>query len=73
MWSGLFPDFQYGYMSSQTMANLLTVVSNKIARVFNRSRATWAVEMDTSKAFDRVYKLKSEGFSEQVSGLIWSY
>ena len=78
MWSGLFPDFQYGYMSSQTMANLLTVVSNKIARVFNRSRATWAVEMDTSKAFDRVQdaallpKLKSEGFSEQVFSLTWS-
>ena len=43
MRSGLSSDFQYGYMSSQTMVNLLTVVSDKIARVFNRSKATWAV------------------------------
>ena len=41
MRSGLSSDFQYGYMSSQTMANLLTVVSDKISRVFNK--ATWAV------------------------------
>ena len=34
---GLFSDFQYGFMSSQSTADLLTVVSDRIARVFNRS------------------------------------
>ena len=35
--SGLFCDFQYGFRSSQSTANLLTVVSDGIARAFNRS------------------------------------
>ena len=37
---GLFPDFQYGFRSSQSTADLLTVVSDRIARAFNRSGAT---------------------------------
>ena len=36
---GLFPDFQHGFRSSQSTADLLTVVSDRIARAFNRSRA----------------------------------
>ena len=47
---GLFSDFQYGFRSSQSTA----VVSDRIARVFNRSGATRAVALDISKAFDRV-------------------
>ena len=34
---GLFSDFQYGFRSSRSNANLLTVVSDRIARAFNRS------------------------------------
>ena len=49
--SGLFSDFQYGFRSSQSTADLLTVVSDRIAMAFNRSGATRAV--DISKAFDR--------------------
>ena len=37
---GLFPDFQYGFRSSRSTADLLTVVSDRIARAFNRSGAT---------------------------------
>ena len=37
---GIFYDFQDGLMSSQSTADLLTVVSDRIARAFNRSRAT---------------------------------
>ena len=37
---GLFSDFQYGFRSSQSTADLLTFVSDKIARAFNRSGAT---------------------------------
>ena len=37
---GLFSDFQYSFRSSRSAAYLLTVVSDRIARVFNRSGAT---------------------------------
>ena len=47
---GLFSDFQYGFWSSQSTVDLLTVVSDRFARVFNRSGATQA--LDISKAFD---------------------
>ena len=49
----VFSDFQYGFRSWRSTANLLTVVSDIIARAFNRSGATWAVALDLSKAFDR--------------------
>ena len=52
MWP--FSDFQYGFRSRST-ADLLTVVSDRIARAFNRSGATRAVALDISKAFDRVW------------------
>ena len=51
---GLFSDFRYGFRSSRSTADLLTVVSDGIARAFNRSGATRAVALDISKAFDRV-------------------
>ena len=37
---GLFSDFQYGFRSCRSTADLLTVVSDRIARAFNRSGAT---------------------------------
>ena len=76
---GLFSDFQYGFRSSRSTADLLTVVYNKIARAFNRSGATRAVALDISKAFDRVWhagllhKLKSYEISGQIFGLISSF
>ena len=51
---GLFSDFQYGFRSSRSTADLLTVVSNRIARAFNKSGATQAVGLDISKALGRV-------------------
>ena len=77
MWP--FSDFQYGFRSSRSTADLLTVVSDRIARAFNRSGATRAVTLDISKAFDRVWhagllhKLKSYGISSQIFGLISSF
>ena len=72
---GVFSDFQYGFRSSRS-TDLLTVVSDKIARGFNRSWATRAVALDISKACERVshtgvllYKLKSYGISGQIFGL----
>ena len=37
---GLFSDFQFGFQSSQSTPDLLTFVSDRIARDFNRSGAT---------------------------------
>ena len=37
---GLFSDFHYGFRSSRSTTDLLTVLSNRITRAFNRSRAT---------------------------------
>ena len=37
---GLFSDFQYDFRSFQSTADLLTVISDRIARAFNRSGAT---------------------------------
>ena len=37
---GLFSDFQYGFRSFRSTADLLTVVSDRIDRAFNRSEAT---------------------------------
>ena len=76
---GLFSDFQYGFRSSRPTADLLTVVSDRIARAFNRSGATRAIALDISKALDRVWhagllhKLKSYGISGQIFGLISSF
>ena len=47
---GLFSDFQYGFRSYRSTADLVTVVSDRIARAFSRSGATRAVALDMSKA-----------------------
>ena len=76
---GLFSDFQNGFRSSRSNADLLTVVSDRIARAFNRSGATRAMALDISKAFGRVWhgdllhKLRSWGISGQIFGLISSF
>ena len=76
---GLFSDFQYGFRSSRSTADLLTVVSDRIARAFNRSGATPTVALDISKAFHRVWHagllhiLKPYGISGQIFGLTSSF
>ena len=52
---GLFSYFQYGFRSSRSTADLLTVLFHRIARAFNRFGATGAVALDICKAFDRVW------------------
>ena len=66
--------FQYGFRSSRSTGDLLTVVFDRIATALNRSGATLTAALDISKAFDRVWhagllhKLKFHG----ISG-IWPY
>ena len=73
---GLFSDFQYGFRSSHSTADLLAVVSDRIARAFKRSGFTQAVTLNISKAFDKVWhagplhKNKSYGIAGQIFGLI---
>ena len=40
---GLFSDFQYGFRSFRSTADLLAVVYDRIARAFHRSGATQAM------------------------------
>ena len=47
--------FSVWFRSSWSIADLLTVVSDRITRVFNNSGATQGVALETSKAFDRVW------------------
>ena len=76
---GLFSDFEYGFTSSQSTADLLIDVSDRIARAFNKSGATLAVALNISRAFDRVWhagllhELKSYEISDQKVGLISSF
>ena len=67
---GLFSDFPYGFRSSWSTANLLTVASDRTARAFNRSGATQAAALDISNIFNRVWhgllhKLRSYEISSQ--------
>ena len=64
---GLFYDFQNGFRSSRSTADLLTVVSDRIVRVFNRSGATRAMALDISKVyagFDMVVYFTNLGLGE---------
>ena len=76
---GLFPDFQYCFRSFRSIADILTVASDRLAMAFSRSGATRAVAPDISKAFYRVchagliHKLKFHQFSGQLFGLIYLF
>ena len=73
---GLFSDFQYDFRSSWSTADLLTVVSNRFDRAFNRSGAIQAVALDIPEAFSRfchaglLHKLKSYETSGEIFGLV---
>ena len=77
---GLFLNFQYGFRSfDQLQIFILIVLSDRIARAFNRSQVTKAAAFDISKAFDRIWhadllhKFKSYGTLDQIFGLIPSF
>ena len=77
--TGLFSDFQYGFRSSRSTGDLLTVVTDRVARALNKTGATRAVALDISKAFDRVWhagllqKIKAYGVSGEVFEIIASF
>ena len=51
---GLFSDFQHGFGSSTSTADLLMVVSVRIARSLNGSGTISALALDISNVFNRV-------------------
>ena len=55
---GLFSDFQYSFRSSRSTTDLMTTVSDRIARAFT---------------VGPLHKLKSRGVSGQIFGLISSF
>ena len=67
-----FFDFQYGFRSSRSTTDLLIIVSDRIAKAFNRFGATRDVTLDISKAFDRIchagllFKRKSWNFRSDI-------
>ena len=75
----LFSDFQYGFRSSRSTGDLLTVVTDRIAKAFDNCGATRAIALDISKAFDRVWhagllhKIKSYGIAGDVFNIISSF
>ena len=77
-WNILFPSILKCdlHRSSGSTLDFLTVVSDRIARTFNRSGANPAVALDISKAFDKIWhaglplKVKSYGISGHIFGLI---
>ena len=52
---GLYSDFQYDFRSSCSTADLLKVVSDRIARAFNRSGANPGIAFKISTTFDKVW------------------
>ena len=74
-----FSDCRYGFRSSRSTADFQTFKSDRIARAFNRSRATGAVALDISKALERVWhtgllhEFRSYGISGKIFDLISSF
>ena len=68
-----FSGFQYSFRSPRSTEDLLTVLSNRIARDFNRPGTTQAVALDISKASDKVWHtgLLHKRKCYEISGLIF--
>ena len=70
----LLSNFQYGFRYSRSTADLVTVVSDRIAWAFNRSEATWAVAFDIFMAFGRVCQVcYTKSSLWNLRSVIWPY
>ena len=75
----LLSDNQYGFRSSRSTADILTVITHRVSEALDHGRETRTVALDISKAFDRVWhkgllhKLSSYGISGDVLGIIESF
>ena len=75
----LFSDCQYGFRSSRSTADVLTVISERLSRVLEAGGRGRAVALDISKAFDKVWhagllhKLRGYGISGNLLDIIQSF
>ena len=69
---GLFSDFQYGFRSSRSTADLLTVVSDRIARAFNRSGATRGLTFSSKLDWGSYIVSIAKTVSKKIGALIRS-
>ena len=75
----LLSDNQYGFRSSRSTADVLTVITDRISRALDCSFEARAIALDISKAFDRVwhkgllYKLESYGITGSMLSLVRSF
>ena len=77
--SSLLSDVQYGFRSSRSTADILTVITDRISRSLDLSFETRSVALDISKAFDKVWhkgllhKLQSYGITGKILAVIKSF
>ena len=77
--ANLLSDFQYGFRSSRSTADVLTVISNRISGALDNSCDARAIALDISKAFDKVWhrgllhKISSYGISGRIFSVIKSF
>ena len=75
----LFSDYQYGFRSGRSTADVLTVISERVYRTLDACGETRAIALDISKAFDKVWhagllhKLKAYGVSGPFLDIIKSF
>ena len=75
----LLIDSQYGFRSSRSTADVLTVITDRISRTLDKGFDARAIALDISKAFDKVWhkglllKLSSYGVSGHILGIIKSF
>ena len=76
---GLLSDKQYGFRSSRSTADLLTVITERLLRALDKCGEARIVALDISKAFDKVWhagllqKLSSYGISGKIFSVIESF
>ena len=77
--NNLLSDHQYGFRSSRSTADLLTVITDRFYRALDKCGEARAIALDISKAFDKVWhcgllrKLSSYGVSGNVFKIIESF
>ena len=70
---------QYGFRSSRSTADVLTVLTDRLSRALDNNFDAWVIALDISKAFDKVWhkgllhKLEGYGINGRVLPIIKSF
>ena len=77
--NNLLSDVQYGFRSSRSTADVLTVITHRISEAIAKGNHTRLIALDISKAFDKVWhkgllhKLSSYGICGNIHAIIKSF